>query len=48
MLPADLRAVKDHITTKICAKCSTVLLIIIEILRPHPLRRHDDDREALR
>ena len=31
MLPADSRAAKDHITTKICAKCSTVLLIIIEI-----------------
>ena len=31
MLPADSRAAKDHITNKICAKRSEVLLIIIEI-----------------
>ena len=31
MLPANSRAAKDHITTKICAKRLTVLLIIIEI-----------------
>ena len=31
MLPAGPRAAKDHVATKICAKRSTVLLIINEI-----------------
>ena len=30
MLPADSRAAKDHTTTKICGKRSTVLPMIIE------------------
>lgn len=39
MLPADSRAPKDHITTKICPKRSTVLLIIVEI--PSYTQRED-------